>query len=241
MDAWRTAWLRMAPMVFTWAGVAALVALPVFLVTLNVRVLFNAPWVYNAGFERHGIAESSGVPQAELDRVGSEIRNYFNDEQEYMFIFLYSRPLFTAREVEHMRDVKALLGLVYSVTYVTGVIVALYALWGFRRDGLRFLRRVSRAGMMSGVGLIVAGIVLALGFPVFFTLFHQISFSNDYWVLDPSRHFLVVMFPYRFWLESTALLAVVTIAETGVIWGAAHWLYRRVAAGEDGATARTQE
>ena len=136
-----------------------------------------------------------------------------------MFVFLYARPLFTAREVEHMRDVKALLGLVYTLMYVTGAAVALYAAWGFRREGLRFLRRVSMAGAVGTVGLVVAGIVLGLGFPVLFTLFHQISFRNDYWVLNPSEHFLVVLFPQRFWLEATLLLAFVTIAEAVTIWG----------------------
>ena len=239
MDGWREQWTQASPHVFRWAGIAMLVALPVFLVTLNVRVLFNAPWVYNSGFERNDIAERSGVPQSELERVGGEIRDYFNNDQEYMFIFLYGQPLFTAREVEHMKDVKALLGLVYSVTYFTGAAVALYAAWGFRREGLRFLRRVSTAGAVSGVGLVAAGIVLGLGFPVFFTLFHQISFSNDYWILTPSQHFLVVMFPQRFWLESTVLLAFVTVAEAVAIWGVGRYAHRRLAARGEGAGAPT--
>ena len=227
MDALREQWSRLAPGVFRWLGIVILVALPVFLVTLNVRVLFNAPVVYNTGFERNSIAESTGIPSSEIERVGDEIREYFNDDQEYMAIFLNGQPLFTAREVEHMRDVKLLLGLVYTVTYVTGAAVVLYAAWGFRREGLRFLRRVSMAGAISGVGLVVVGVILALGFPVFFTLFHQISFSNDYWILNPSEHFLVVLFPYRFWLESTILLAVITVAETVAIWGVGRYLHRR--------------
>ncbi len=227
MDALREQWSRLAPGVFRWVGIVILVALPVFLVTLNVRMLFNAPVVYNIGFERNSIAESTRIPSSEIERVGDEIREYFNDDQEYMAIFLNGHPLFTAREVEHMRDVKLLLGLVYTVTYVTGAAVVLYAAWGFRREGLRFLRRVSMAGAVSGVGLVVVGVILALGFPVFFTLFHQISFSNDYWILNPSEHFLVVLFPYRFWLESTILLAVITVAETVAIWGVGRYLHRR--------------
>ncbi len=227
MDKWLEKWSRVSPGVFRWAGVVMLVALPVFLVTFNVRVLFNSAWVYNAGFERNSIAETTGLPSSEIERVGDEIREYFNDDQEYMAIFLGAQPLFTAREVEHMRDVKALLGLVYTVMWVTGAAVAAYGAWGFRREGLRFLRRTSMAGALGGVGLVATGIVLALGFPVFFTLFHQISFSNDYWILNPSEHFLVVLFPYRFWLEATVLLAVMTVAEAAAIWGASRYLHRR--------------
>lgn len=237
MDDWREQWARLAPGVFRWVGLAMLVALPIFLVTLNVRVLFNAPWVYNTGFERNRVGETTGLQRSHVERVGDEIRDYLSNDQEHMSIFLFGQPLFTPREVEHMRDVKALLGLVYTMTYVTGVALALYVIWGFRREGLRFLRRVSLAGAVSGVGLVVVGVVLALGFPVFFTLFHEISFSNDYWVLNPREHFLVVLFPYRFWLESTILLAVVTIAETVVIWGAGRYLHRRFAATDEGATA----
>ena len=228
MELWRERWARVSPGVFRWVGVAMLIALPVFLVTFNVRVLFNAPVVYNIGFARNDIAGTTGLPVSEIERVGDEIREYFNNDQDYMAIFLNARPLFTAREVEHMRDVKLLLQLVYTVTYVTGAAVALYAAWGFRREGLRFLRRVSMAGVVSGVGLVAVGVVLALGFPMFFTLFHQISFSNDYWILNPSEHFLVVLFPYRFWLESTILLAVVTVAEAAAIWWAGRYLHRRL-------------
>ena len=220
---------------FRWAGVAVLIALPIFLVTLNVRVLFNAPVVYNTGFERNRIAENTGLPRQEIERIGDDIREYLGNEQEYMTIFLHARPLFTAREVEHMRDVKALLGLVYTVTYVTGAAVLVYAAWGFRREGVRFLRRTSMAGAVGGVGLVATGIVLALGFPVFFTLFHQISFSNDYWILNPSEHFLVVLFPYRFWLEATVLLAALTVAEAAAIWGVSRYLPRRLASGPEDA------
>ncbi len=233
MDAWIERWSRVSPGVFRWAGVAVLVALPIFLVTLNVRALFNAPLVYNTGFERNRIAENTGLPASEIERVGDEIREYLGNEQEYMTIFLHARPLFTAREVEHMRDVKALLGLVYTVTYLTGAAVLVYAAWGFRREGVRFLRRTSMAGAVGGVGLVATGIVLALGFPVFFTLFHQISFSNDYWILNPSEHFLVVLFPYRFWLEATVLLAVLTVAEAAAIWGVSRYLHRRLTSGPE--------
>ena len=149
-----------------------LVALPVFLVTLNVRVLFNAPVVYNTGFERNRIAENTGLPASEIERIGNEIREYLGNEQEHMTIFLHAQPLFTAREVEHMRDVKALLGLVYSVMYITGAAVLIYAAWGFRREGFRFLRRISMAGVVGGVGLIATGTSCGACSRVL-TLFHR--------------------------------------------------------------------
>ena len=62
MGVWRERWLWATPGVFRWAGVVMLVALPIFLITLNVRVLFNMPWVYNTGFERNDIEERTNVP-----------------------------------------------------------------------------------------------------------------------------------------------------------------------------------
>ncbi len=240
MGTWREVLARVEPGIFKWTGVAMLVALPVFLITFNVQVMFNAPWVYSTGFQRNDIPERSGVPLEELDRVGSEIREYFNNDQEYMFIFLYGQPLFTAREVEHMRDVKALLRLVYTVMVVSGAVLLAYSAWGYGREGLRFLRRTKTAGLVSTVGVVVAGIVLGLGFPVFFTLFHEISFSNDYWILSPSEHFLVVMFPYRFWLEATLLLAFATVAELLAVWGVSRFTLRRLAARDDAAAATAE-
>jgi integral membrane protein (TIGR01906 family) len=74
--------------------------------------------------------------------------------------------------------------------------------------------------------LAAAGIIVGSAFDFFFTLFHEISFRNDFWMLDPRRDFLVVMFPEQFWFESTLLIAFATVAQALLVAGGS-WLVLR--------------
>ena len=46
-----------------------------------------------------------------------------------------------------------------------------------------------------------------------FTQFHLLSFANDLWQLDPFRHYLLLLFPERFFLEATLFIALLTVIE----------------------------
>ena len=223
----RSRWTSAAPMVFRWFGIAFLVAAPIFFVTLNVRLAFNSSWVYSTGFDRNNIAQRTGVPEEELNRVAGELRAYFNSDAEFLDVQLFGQPLFNQREIIHMRDVKGLVQGMYIVTYIAGGVLLGYMAWGFARDGRRFLqpafRRARTAGLLTIGSLAAAGVIVGAGFPFFFRLFHEISFRNDFWMLDPRRDFLVVMFPEQFWLEATLLVAFATVTEALLLAGGG-WL-----------------
>lgn len=225
-------WAWAAPNLFKWAGIAFLIAMPIFFVTLNVRVAFNSPWVYSTGFDRNNISQRTGVPDDELNRVGGEIRAYINNDAEFLNVRIYGQDLFNTREIIHMKDVKGLVQGMYIVTYITGGVLVGYMVWGFARSGRLFLvpalRRVRSAGLFTIASLAASGIIIGAGFPFFFTLFHEIAFRNDFWKLTPPRDFLVVMFPDQFWLEATLLLAFATVAEALLFVGGSWFVLRRL-------------
>ena len=41
-----------------------------------------------------------------------------------------------------------------------------------------------------------------------FRYFHLISFTNDLWILDPRRDYLIMMFPQGFFFDSTMFIAM---------------------------------
>jgi integral membrane protein (TIGR01906 family) len=73
------------------------------------------------------------------------------------------------------------------------------------------------------------GLVAVAGFDTLFLTFHRLSFSNDFWLLDPRTDYLVMMFPQGFWFDATVLVATVTgagaLALTTLSGG--YLLYRR--------------
>ena len=230
----RVRWAGVSPTLFRWAGIAFLIATPIFFLTLNVRVAFNSSWVYSTGFDRNNIEQRTGVPDAELNRVANEIRAYFNHDDGFLNIQLYGQDLFNTREIIHMKDVKALVQGMYNLTYIAGLVIVGYLAWGIFRGGRGFLspalRRARTAGLFTLALLATAGIIIGAAFPFFFTLFHEIAFRNDFWMLDPRRDFLVVMFPEKFWLEAALLVAFATVAQALLLAGGSWWGLRKLQA-----------
>ena len=227
-------WAQVSPTLFRWAGIAFLIAMPIFFLTLNVRVAFNSSWVYSTGFNRNNIEQRTGVPDAELNRIADEFIDYFNNDDEYLNIRLYGQDLFNTRELIHMKDVKALVQGMYNLTYIAGLVIVGYLAWGFFRGGRGFLspalRRARTAGLFTLALLATAGIIIGAAFPFFFTLFHEIAFRNDFWMLDPRRDFLVVMFPEKFWLEAALLVAFATVAQALLLAVGSWWGLRKLQA-----------
>src|SRR5205823_14828103 len=76
--------------------------------------------------------------------------------------------------------------------------------------------------MLLSTGLIVAlialvGVLSFLDFDALWTRFHQIAFRNDLWQLDPSRDYLIMLFPEPFWLAATIRMATSVALQTAIV------------------------
>jgi integral membrane protein (TIGR01906 family) len=133
------------------------------------------------------------------------------------------RPLFNARELGHMVDVKMLtraaltvLTVALPVALVLGVLLA-------RQPQHR--PRLGVALMTGGsIALLlmvtVAGLAL-VAWDTFFTGFHQAFFADGTWIFDYSDT-LIRLFPERFWFDAALTIGVLT-AVGALICIAAGW------------------
>ena len=120
------------------------------------------------------------------------------------------RELFNEREVAHMRDVKGLVKGVYLTAMVSALFVLGVAGAGFALYSRPFSASLARlvlwgSGITIGFVLVV-GLLSLLGFDQLFLVFHQLSFSNNLWQLDPYQDYLIVMFPQGFWFDTSVEL-----------------------------------
>ena len=189
---------------------------PVFLICASVAWAFNDPGVYHRGFQKYHVSGFSGIEERDLQEVGAGFRNYFNSLEEPLDIrakvYGEDRALFNDREVHHMLDVKRLVWGVYALTVLTGFYLAGCSVWAVTSGDWDALSRLARRSVWGG-GITIAVIVLfgvfaLTGFAALFTLFHQISFTNDLWQLDPRTDYLLVLFPLGFWFDATATVAL---------------------------------
>ena len=202
-----------------------IVAVPLALIGTNARVVINAPVLYSYGFDRYDIPYWTGIERGELLSGAGQIRDYFNNNDEFLdlkvFVGGIRRSLYSEREVLHMRDVKGLVKGVSWVEEIALAYLAIFAVVGLVATRRRFLESLGR--YLSLGGLVTAGFVLAVGlasllfFDLMFLAFHLVSFSNDFWQLDPSRDYLIAMFPRGFFFDATLTIAVLTVTQAAII------------------------
>ena len=200
--------------------------MPVFLITSSVRAVINLPLLYSYGFDKYDIVERTDIERDELLSAARQIRDYFTNGDELITISVVRRGvraenLYNEREVLHMKDVKGLVKGVNRVQLITGVYLLVFAVLGLAIGRKSFLPRLARyAGLGGGLTLGLAALIgfgALVGFQRLFLAFHQISFSNDFWLLDPSKDCLIMMFPEGFFLDATMLIAGSTIVEASLL------------------------
>ena len=204
------------------AGIPAILfvlALPLFLVTASVSWAVNDPGVYQRGFAKYDISLYTGISNADLRQAGTDIRHYFNSSDEPLAlrsrVFGAEQSVFNQREVQHMLDVKRLIRGVYAVAVASGIYLLATIAAGFAWRRRRFVGTLAWLSLWGG-GLTLAlvfaiGVFALTGFEALFLKFHQLSFSNDLWRLDPSTDYLVIMFPEGFWFDAAMSVATLTL------------------------------
>jgi integral membrane protein (TIGR01906 family) len=215
--------------------------LPVVLITASVLLAANSRVLYNYGFDKYDVGQTTGLADTELDKVAKGLIQYFGSSQESISLVVEKEgqtiELFNAREVLHLEDVKGLFRLVYMVLLGTLGYAVSYIGVSFILGRLGFGRRLSRAVIAGSVLtlflMLAAGLATFLNFDDFFYQFHVFSFANDFWQLDPATDFLIMLFPQGFWYDATVAVALATAAAALVLGGIA-WLYLRKTRGDNG-------
>ena len=207
------------------AALLFIVALPVALVTTNVRIVINEPRLYEYATDHYNTTATTGIARDELLGASGELRDYFNNDEESIFVRVEKDgepiSLFNPRETAHLRDVKTLvqtsfrvqeMAIIFVLAYVVGVFI-----WA-REGSLRTLaRQVLLSGLFSLVVIGALGAAIAVGFDQTFEQFHLIAFDNDFWRLNPARDHLIQMFPEGFWRDVSLGVGVATLAQLAVL------------------------
>ena len=217
--------------------VSGVLALPLLFIAVSVTWAINDLSLYEYGFDTYRVTSVTGIEKADLMAVAREIRSYFNSPTEPLAVttrvFGEERVLFNEKEVIHMHDVKKLVRGVYWVGVGSAVFIIGFIAAGFYLNRQKFLWTLARLGLFGSavtVGLtILVGIMSLVSFDFLFTLFHELSFANDFWQLDPRRDFLVMMFPSGFWFDAAMLVVGLVVLQAAIVAGAvgAAALYKR--------------
>jgi integral membrane protein (TIGR01906 family) len=205
--------------------------LPVLLVTGTICWEVNELRLYEYGFDKYEISQATGLDSQQLSTVAQNLIDYFDLRTDSVQIEVDKNgtkvSLFNERELIHLEDVRNLIQRDYWVqggSLLLMAVCALALLFGFK-SGWRVLVRGLFWGSVITLGLmIILGLWAFFGFERFFILFHLISFSNQYWMLDPARDYLIRLFPEGFFYDAALFGYGVIFFEalliSGITWGA---------------------
>lgn len=203
-------------------------SLPLLYVSSAVCLLVNNEQVYEYSFDNYHVEEITGIEKSQLREVANKLVAYFNCKLNTPQITVTKNgeeiELFHDYELTHLQDVKRLFQLNYLVQGIALTYAIVYALVSLvlgKRRWQDLARGVVRGSIVT-LGLIaILGIASVLNFDWVFVQFHRLVFRNPYWLLNPSRDYLIMLFPAGFWRDIALVWAGVAAAEALLLGGVA--------------------
>ena len=178
---------------------------PIVLLVLAIRLVTSSVFLW-VEYHRPGFpADTFGFTTEDRVTYGSYTVDYLLNfaPARYLgdLVDSLGNPLFLAREVGHMADVKTVIG----AAFLAGLALAIVMVIGMvylaprTRGGIR---RGLFAGSIATLALIIAlGVLAATGWEQFFTEFHKIFFADGTWTFYTDDT-LIRLFPSQFWMDS---------------------------------------
>jgi integral membrane protein (TIGR01906 family) len=113
-----------------------------------------------------------------------------------------------------MADVRSLIQLDHAVQ-ISALLLLLISGAGlfFMHKAWRDALKAVFAGSIATLALIAAlSLIVLISFDRLFLVFHQISFANQFWILDPRTDYLIMLFPGAFFNDIVVFLLGVVAA-----------------------------
>jgi integral membrane protein (TIGR01906 family) len=213
-----------------------ILSLPPLILSATIHLEFNSLRLYQDGFEKYNVSQTTGLDETELTKAASGLISYFSSDEDYISLTVIKNgepfELFNQREIAHLKDVKALVKLNFRLLLGTAIYVGVFAgmcLFWRKRRYRRQLVRGTFIGSIITLGMIVAlGIGSAVAdFNQLFLQFHFLAFTNELWMLDPTRDYLIMLFPEGFWFDAALLMGKIIAGVAGALCGISAWYLRR--------------
>ena len=204
--------------------------LPLLLVTSTICWEVNELRLYEYGFDKYEISRATGLDSQQLSMVAQHLIDYFDLRTDTAQIEVNKDGtkfnLFNERELIHLEDVRDLVQRDYWVQrglFLLAVICALVLFFGFKSGWRTLVNGLFWGNVITLVLMIVMALWAIFGFQQFFILFHLASFSNQYWILDPARDYLIRLFPEGFFYDAALLgygiIMLEALVAGGIAWG----------------------
>lgn len=190
-------------------GFIASISLIVILLisSFEIGAYSNFGW-YEKEYEKYNVLVDLEMEMADVMEVTKEMMSYLRGNREDLVVHTVvdgaEQEFFNDREKAHMVDVKNLFmgglwirrGATLVLAIAIGIVIYTKADW----------KKLLPKSFLIGIGAIIGmtgvlGILCVSDFNKYFTIFHEIFFDNDLWLLDPDTDLMIRMLPEGFFFD----------------------------------------
>lgn len=186
----------------------AVFLIPLMLFTVMQGCIFWDKGYYAKEYLKYEVFSAVKMEEKDLLYVTDEMLSYLKDKRNDLNIETVvdgqKREFFNEREKLHMKDVKALFLKAFFLRKICFIFICLGLFFLYiKKASIKEI--VSKAVFKVMVASIIiyaaAGSIIASDFNKYFTLFHELFFNNDLWILDPATDLLINIVPEGFFAD----------------------------------------
>lgn len=166
---------------------------------LNIRLLyyFNIPRIQALNEEYSG-----GLIRSNYDILIDYLNPFYRGKLQLDGLAMSPQGEF------HFYEVKVIFDLIYILFAVT-LILSLFIYMRQRRE--RELVYMKKAAILTFIIPVILGIPFIVDFSKAFVIFHEIAFSNDYWIFDPRIDPVIKILPEWFFMYAAFLILILML------------------------------
>lgn len=188
--------------------IISVLVLPLLIVLTSTELItFNINY-YKTEYEKYDISKNLSIEENDLMDSTAKLLDYLRDDRKDLDFRVKidgkEQDFFSPRDKMHMIDVKNLFiigRIIRNVIFIVLLLISAILIYDkkIRFDIGNFLLTSSIVGILP---IIILVILINIDFYKYFTIFHEIFFTNDLWLLDPNADRLVNIFPESFFFDT---------------------------------------
>lgn len=218
----------------TVAFLVMLLVIVAWLITSFQIVIYGDPEYrfYQSEYEKYCVTEALDMEMDDVMAVTEYMMDYLIGKEEVLSIETKVdgniQDFFNEQDRLHMEDVKNLFlgGLrLRTICFITAVLGLLFLIL-VKADWKRLIRKAYFCALGVFAALIVLLLIsFSIDFTASFTVFHEIFFTNDLWMFDPSTDYMIRMLPEGFFYDMVMKIGLVfcggllLLAAVMLVWG----------------------
>lgn len=179
-----------------------IIFLPIYLLLTSVEFSAYNIEFYMKNFEENNISENTGLKKDELKYVSSEIIRYIDGSRDnFDIVSKDGKSYFNEKEISHMKDVLVLFNKGRVLKQISFALILISLIYLFKKERDSIPRTLIRTFITCFfVFLVIIGLSI-LDFNKSFEIFHEILFTNDLWLLDPTEDLLINLLTEDFFFK----------------------------------------